>query len=235
MAVFRERERVIYTKDARRASRAPPRGDRVFASGSSHNGARLPERHVYLYIHGFNSAPASIKARQLHSQLTALGRAAEFACPALPPSPREAMALLERVIADRGDQPLVLVGSSLGGFYATWLAERLDCRAVLVNPAITPHEGLEAWLGPQKNLYTGEAYELTRGHLAEMAALFVPRSTHPGRLFLMHTTGDELLDWRIAVARFAGSKQRIVEGSDHGFAEFEQYLDEVIAFGDHGA
>jgi uncharacterized protein len=190
---------------------------------------------LYLYIHGFNSAPASIKARQLHTRLAALGRADEFACPALPPSPRDAMALLERVIAGRGDQPLVLVGSSLGGFYATWLAEHHDCRAVLVNPAITPHEGLVAWLGPQKNLYTGEAYELTRGHLAEMAALFVPRSTHPGRLFLMHTTGDELLDWRIAVARFAGSKQHIVEGSDHGFAEFEQHLDEVIAFGDHGA
>ena len=189
---------------------------------------------MYLYIHGFNSAPASIKARQLNTRLAALGRGAEFVCPALPPSPREAMALLERTIAGRDNEPLTLVGSSLGGFYATWLAEHHDCRAVLVNPAITPHEGLVAWLGPQKNLYTGEAYELTRGHLAEMAALHVPRSTHPERLFLMHTTGDELLDWRVAVERFAGSKQHVIEGSDHGFPEFEQYLDEVITFGDHG-
>lgn len=189
---------------------------------------------MYLYIHGFNSSPASIKARQLHDRLTALGRGAEFVCPALPHGPAQAMALLERIVAERGDQPLVLVGSSLGGFYAAWLAEHHDCRAVLVNPAITPHEGLVPWLGPQQNLHTGEPYELTRAHLAEMQALYVDRPAHPERLFLMHTTGDELLDWRIAAARYAAAKQHIVEGSDHGFPEFERYLDEVIAFGDHG-
>jgi predicted esterase YcpF (UPF0227 family) len=189
---------------------------------------------VYLYIHGFNSSPASIKARQLHARLESLGRGVEFVCPALPHHPAEAMALLEGIVAGRGPQSLVLVGSSLGGFYAAWLAEHHACRAVLVNPAITPHEGLEPWLGPQQNLHTGEPYELTRGHLAEMAAMCVAQPAHPERLFLIHTTGDELLDWRIAAARYARSRQRIVEGSDHGFAEFEEVLDEVIAFGDHG-
>lgn len=187
---------------------------------------------MYLYIHGFNSSPASIKARQLHARLDQLGRGAEFACPALDHRPVQAVTQLEPLVRQQPPERTVLVGSSLGGFYATWLAERHGCRAVLVNPAITPDEGLEAWLGPQKNLYTGELYELTREHLAQMAALRVDRITRPDRYFLMHTTGDELLDWRIAVGKYEGARQRIVEGSDHGFAEFEHYLDEVLAFGD---
>jgi predicted esterase YcpF (UPF0227 family) len=187
---------------------------------------------MYVYIHGFNSSPASVKAQQLQRYLARLGRGAEFACPALSHWPREAMHQLEALLRGGRGRDAVLVGSSLGGFYATWLAEQHGCRAVLVNPAITPDEGLAAWLGPQKNLYTGEPYELTREHLAQMAAYRVPTATRPERYFLMHTTGDELLDYRIAMTHYAGARQRIVEGSDHGFAEFEQYLDEVLAFGD---
>lgn len=187
---------------------------------------------MYVYIHGFNSSPASVKAQQLQRHLARLGRGAEFACPALSHWPREAMHQLEALLHGGRARDAVLVGSSLGGFYATWLAEQHGCRAVLVNPAITPDEGLAAWLGPQKNLYTGEPYELTREHLAQMAAYRVATPTRPERYFLMHTTGDELLDYRIAMTHYAGARQRIVEGSDHGFAEFEQYLDEVLAFGD---
>jgi len=190
---------------------------------------------MYVYIHGFNSSPASVKAQQLQRHLARLGRGGEFACPALSHWPREAMHQLEAVLHGGRGRDAVLVGSSLGGFYATWLAEQHGCRAVLVNPAITPDEGLAAWLGPQKNLYTGEPYELTREHLAQMATYRVATPTRPGRYFLMHTTGDELLDYRIAVTHYAGARQRIVEGSDHGFAEFEQCLDEVLAFGDEGS
>lgn len=189
---------------------------------------------MYVYIHGFNSSPASVKARQLQARLAAAGRGAEFACPALSHWPDAAIAQLEAVLSTGRPREAVLVGSSLGGFYATWLAERHGCRAVLVNPAITPHEGLRAWLGPQRNLYTEEPYELTEAHLRQMAGYSVARPTRLERYFLMHTTGDELLDWRIAAERFAGARQRIVEGSDHGFAEFERYLDEVLDFGDAG-
>ena len=101
---------------------------------------------------------------------------------------------------------------------------------MLVNPAITPHQGLRAYLGPQKNLYTGEPYELTQAHLDELAALFVVRPTHLSRYYLMVTTGDEVLDYREAVAKYAGAKQLVVQGSDHGFAQFENYLDSVLMF-----
>lgn len=187
---------------------------------------------MYLYIHGFNSSPQSLKARQLRSRLAALGRADEFRCPALSHWPREAIGQLQEAMRGHAPEAVVLVGSSLGGYYATWLAEQTGCRAVLVNPAVAPQVALEAYLGPQRNLYTGEPYVLTREHLAQMAAYAVPRPTSLERYFLMVTTGDEVIDYRDAVERYAGARQRVVQGSDHGFAEFEHYLDEVLAFGD---
>ena len=187
---------------------------------------------MYLYIHGFNSSPASVKSRQLHAWLESRGRGGEFHCPALSHWPREAMHQLEALVHGTDPASVVLVGSSLGGFYATWLAEQHGCRAVLVNPAITPHIGLEAFLGSQTNLYSGERYELTREHLAQMAAYHVASPIRPERYLLVVTTGDELLDWRIATARHAGSPHIVVQGSDHGFPEFERYIDDVVRFGD---
>lgn len=187
---------------------------------------------MYVYIHGFNSSPASIKARQLDAGLEALGRGAEFACPALSHEPQEAMRQLEAALRGHVPASVTLVGSSLGGFYAAWLAERRGCRAVLVNPAVNPHIGLEAYLGAQRNLYTGETYQLTRAHLEQLAAFHVGVPTRLERYFLMVTTGDEVLDYRAAVARYAGARQLVVQGSDHGFAEFEEHLEAVLAFGD---
>lgn len=190
---------------------------------------------MYVYIHGFNSSPASIKARQLEAKLQSLGRGAEFACPALSHWPREAMRQLEALIEGHAPESVALVGSSLGGFYATWLTERHGCRAVLVNPAVQAHLGLEAYLGPQRNLYTGETYELTREHLEQLRALHVASPKRIDRYFLMVTTGDEVLDYRAAVDKYTGARQLVIQGSDHGFAEFEQHLDAVIAFGDGAA
>lgn len=182
------------------------------------------------YIHGFNSSPSSHKARLLGERFAALGRANEFVCPALPHQPADAMALLEKLLATAPVQDVTLVGSSLGGFYATCLTEKFGVRSILVNPAITPHEGLRAYLGPQKNIYTGDEYELTEAHLAQLARLYAPSPAKMDRYLLMHTTGDELLDWRVAIDHYRGCRQVIVQGSDHGFAEFGAYLDIVLEF-----
>jgi predicted esterase YcpF (UPF0227 family) len=185
---------------------------------------------MIVYIHGFNSSPASHKANQLRMRLASLGRESEFACPALPHSPDEAMAILERVVSGSSAHRITLVGSSLGGFYATHLAERFGLRTVLVNPALTPHLGLRHYLGPQKNLYTGQEYVLTEAHLAQLAALYVAEPSGTHRYLLMHTTGDELLDWRLAVDHYPGCRQILVQGGDHGFAQFGDYVDIVLAF-----
>jgi predicted esterase YcpF (UPF0227 family) len=185
---------------------------------------------MLIYLHGFNSSPQSTKARQLQARLQAIGRGGEYACPALPHRPAQAIALLEREMSTAPPASITLVGSSMGGYYATWLAETHGVRAVLVNPAITPHLGLRAYLGTQTNLYTGAPYELTEQHLGELQALWVERPTRPERYYLMVTTGDEVLDYREAVEKYVGAKHLVVQGSDHGFAEFEQYLDSVLEF-----
>ncbi len=185
---------------------------------------------MIVYIHGFNSSPASHKSNQLRDRLAALDRGVEFACPALPHLPREAVAVLEREVGGFAPDNVTLIGSSLGGFYATYLTEKYGMRSVVINPAITPHEGLRTYLGPQRNLYSGEEYVLTEEHLTQLAGMQVPKLARPGRYLLMHTTGDELLDWRIAVDHYRGCRQVIVQGCDHGFSEFGDYLDIVLEF-----
>ena len=185
---------------------------------------------MILYIHGFNSYPASHKYGQLRDRLESLGRGAEFACPALPHWPKQAMATLERQVERVPAAEVTLVGSSLGGFYATVLTEQTGVRSVLVNPAITPQEGLRTYLGPQKNIYSGEEYVFTGEHLAQLAELHVTNPARLDRYLLMHTTGDELLDWRVAADHYRGCRQLIVQGSDHGFREFGDYLDIVLEF-----
>lgn len=149
----------------------------------------------------------------------------EFACPALPPLAGDAIKAIEPLLPKRP----CLLGSSLGGFYATYLAEKHDLKAVLVNPAIDPHVGLRAYLGPQKNLHTGEPYELTEAHLREWQKLYVPRIT-PRRYLLIVETGDEVLDYREAVARYAGAEQIVVPGGDHSLQSFPQHLARILEF-----
>jgi predicted esterase YcpF (UPF0227 family) len=185
---------------------------------------------MLLYIHGFNSSPASHKARVVKQRLEALGRRSEFACPALPDRPAHAMAMLEEQLSRAQLSEVTLVGSSLGGYYATYLAEKLGMRAVLVNPAVDPYVGLQAYLGTQKNIYTGATYQLTLQHLTELRVLDVDRPTLLARYYLMVTTGDEVLDYRKAVQKYLGAKQLVVPGSDHGFGDFGNYLDSVLEF-----
>jgi hypothetical protein len=182
---------------------------------------------LIVYIHGFNSSPASAKAQLLKARVERLGRGAEFAAPALPPSPAQAAALLEGLALRHPGA--ALVGSSLGGFYATWLAEKHRRKAVLLNPVVRPYELLAPLVGTQKRFHTGEEYVFTSGHVAELRALEVERIT-PSRYLLMVATGDEVLDYRQAVERYRGCRQVVIEGGDHGLREFADHLDAVLEF-----
>jgi predicted esterase YcpF (UPF0227 family) len=180
---------------------------------------------VIVYLHGFNSSPQSYKARLLERSMAERGLADRYACPALPPRAGDALARIEPLLA----AGTCLVGSSLGGFYATWLAEKHGLRAVLINPAIDPHLGLRAYLGPQQNLYTGERYELTQEHLQEWQSIYAPRVT-PNRYLLLVETGDEVLDYRKALARYAGCEQVVVAGGDHTLQSFPQQVPRILRF-----
>ncbi len=177
------------------------------------------------YLHGFNSSPQSHKARVLERFLAERGLGEQYACPALPPLASEAIREAEQFMGKN----VCFIGSSLGGFYATWLAEKHHVRAVLINPAIDPHVGLRAYLGRQENLHTGEPYELTEAHLRDWERHYAPRIT-PGRYLLIVETGDEVLDYRRAVARYAGAEQIVVPGGDHSLQSFPRHLPRILEF-----
>jgi predicted esterase YcpF (UPF0227 family) len=184
---------------------------------------------MLIYIHGFNSSPLSFKAALVRKRMVELGRGREFVCPELPDRPALAIALLESLFEENETAKPALIGSSLGGYYATHLAEKHGLRAVLVNPAVRPYELLEHALGPQTNLYTGVQYVVTAEHLSELRALEAS-SIHPERYLLVVRTGDEVLDYRNAVERYRGCEQIVEAGGDHGFSDFDRYLDKVLEF-----
>ena len=184
---------------------------------------------MLVYLHGFNSSPASHKAQLMREHMEGRGLGSLYACPALPDAPREALEAIEGAIAGCAARTLTFIGSSLGGFYATHLVEKLGCRAVLINPAITPHFGLEAYLGTQKNLHTGKPYELTRAHLDGWRALLVER-IDPEKYLLLLETGDEVLDWREAARKYAGARTVIREGGDHSLQGFPEHVARILAF-----
>ncbi len=188
---------------------------------------------LLVYLHGLNSSAQSSKARQLGAVLARRGQSQHYACPSLPHQPLKAVALAEAQFAGRpGNEvcnEVCFVGSSLGGFYATWLAEKHDARAVLINPAIDPHLGLRAYMGTQFNLYSGEKYTLGEEHMRAFQALCPPRVT-PERYLLLVETGDEVLDYRLAVNRYAGARQVVVEGGDHSLRSFPDHIPSILEF-----
>lgn len=183
---------------------------------------------MLIYIHGFNSSALSFKAGLLRKRMAELRRSDELACPELPHRPLEAIRMLDALIEAQAD-PVALIGSSLGGYYATWLAERHEVPAVLLNPAVRPYDLLAGYVGPQTNLYTGVRYDFTERHIAELRELELDRIT-PEHYLLLVETGDEVLDYREAVERYRGCEQHVIEGGDHGFGDFAAYLDRTLGF-----
>ena len=185
---------------------------------------------MILYLHGFRSSPKSMKARVVGVRMLELGLADKLACPQLPASPKQAIALALRLVDGVPADQLAIVGSSLGGYYATWLAERLGCRAVLLNPAIVPLKDLDSHVGATTQYHSDEPFEFKAGYIDELRALAIEKITRPERYFLIAASGDEVLDYRDMLAHYAGARQHVIDGSDHAIAEFRQYVDEVLAF-----
>ena len=186
------------------------------------------QQPTLLYLHGFNSSPASKKARQLVHACEQLGVAGQLRVPALHHHPREAIAQCEQAIAELG-APL-LIGSSLGGYYATHLAERHGLKALLINPAVLPHTRFDGYLGPQQNLYSGETWQLTLEHIQALAALEVPAPQDPRRFQVWLQTADETLDYRQAQAWYRACALRIQPGGDHSYQGFAAQLPALLAF-----
>jgi predicted esterase YcpF (UPF0227 family) len=184
-----------------------------------------PQRLIYL--HGFRSSPQSTKARTMAGWMATHRPDVAWICPQLPASPRDAIALAEAQLGPGS----AVVGSSLGGFYATVLAERHGLPAVVLNPAVDPARDLATMVGTLTAYHDPTlAFDFTAAHIDELRAMAPATISRPGRYAAVIAKGDELLDWREMGARYAGAQIRLLEGSDHGLSDFEQHLPFVLHF-----
>ena len=184
-----------------------------------------------LYLHGFRSSPQSCKARTMARHMATQHPGVHWWCPQLPPSPQEAMTMVMQGIADWPRESMAVTGSSLGGFYATWVAEKMGCKAVLLNPAVDPARDLAKHIGEQTSWHDpAEHFFFHPEFVDELRLLQCQGLRQPGRYFAVIAKGDEVLDWREMYARYGGAQIRLLEGSDHGLSDFDTHLPTVLAF-----
>ncbi len=190
-----------------------------------------------LYLHGFRSSPQSAKAMTVYWHVLAYNasvppkRRIQWHCPQLPPSPKQAMAKIMRwVRLGDGAQPLAVIGSSLGGYYAALVAQAKGCRCVLLNPAVYPARDLKAFIGRVSNWHDEGGYEFTQQHVDELQAMETTAFSYPQRTMAIISKGDEVLDWREMTARYPAAHMRLLKRSDHAISEFDNYASEVLQF-----
>ena len=184
-----------------------------------------------LYLHGFRSSPQSAKARQTAAFVAQHHPAVTFWCPQLPPSPREAMERVAQGIAGWPGAAMAVVGSSLGGFYASWVAQRKGCASVLINPAVHPARDLARYIGEQTAWHDpAERFFFRPEFIEELRALDVSGQPAAGPELALIAQGDEVLDWREMAARYPQARQVVQAGGDHALSNFANYLPQVAAF-----
>ena len=185
-----------------------------------------------LYLHGFRSSPRSAKALRMAAWVAEHRPDVVFVCPQLPPSPAEAIAQVAALIQDWPAASTALMGSSLGGFYATVMAERLPaCRVALLNPAVDPARDLAAYIGEQTCWQdAGERFFFRAEFVDELKGLTPGVLTDPARYCTVIAKGDELLDWREMLTRYAAGRVMLLEGSDHGLSDFDDHLPALTQF-----
>ena len=184
-----------------------------------------------LYLHGFRSSPGSAKARQVAARVRERHPEVTWWCPQLPPSPRAAIELVMQGTAGWPREAMAVMGSSLGGFYATHVAQATGCPAVLLNPAIHPARDLAKYIGEQTAWHDpNEHFFFEPGFVDELRALESGPIAHPERFFAVIAKGDEVLDWREMTGRYPGARIKLLEGGDHALSDFDRHIDEVFKF-----
>lgn len=184
-----------------------------------------------LYLHGFRSSPSSAKARQMAAHVAQHHPAVTFWCPQLPPSPQAAMALVAQGIASWPRGAMAVIGSSLGGFYASWVAQHAGCPSVMLNPAVDPARDLARYIGEQTSWHDpAERFYFLPEYIGELQALDVRGRPPAARELAIIAKGDEVLDWREMVARYPQAELRLLEGGDHALSDFTEHLEPITRF-----
>ncbi len=189
--------------------------------------------HLFVYLHGFKSSPNSNKAQLTKTaieQRIQLGEQITWYCPQLPASPRESIEMVRDHIGGQTFSTLSLMGSSLGGYYATHLAEQFPSKVSLLNPAIEPARDLEKYIGEQKSWHQDEVFHFLPEYIQELQDIYVKDITQAERYFLLAAKGDEVLDWREMVSKYPGAHQLILEGGDHAISDYPNHLNQLMDF-----
>lgn len=198
----------------------------------------IPSQLQCLYLHGFKSGPASTKAQQMLAFFDAHNAAQQIHIPQLPHEPSEACVLAEKhyaaLVEKAGAENCLLIGSSLGGYYATYLQEKYGGRAALINPAVKPYELLTDYLGENTNYYSDETFIVTEAYLEQLKAIEVVDISQPQSLLLLTQTHDETLDYRQGVEKYLESPSIIEYGGDHSYQNFEQRIPTILHFAQGG-
>lgn len=191
---------------------------------------------LVVYLHGFRSSPNSTKAvmtGEVVRVLTSAEHSYEWYCPQLLASPKASLEMVVKHIDQTKFDRLVIVGSSLGGFYTNYLAEKYQCKGIALNPAVYAARELEPHVGMMTAYDSEEPFDFKAEYIDELRTLQVGPITDPKRYFLIAAKGDELLDWREMAAFYPGAKQLILEGGDHGISDYANHLPAVIDFIEH--
>ena len=194
----------------------------------------MPTTHL-LYLHGFRSSPQSVKAQKMADVMARDYPSVRCWCPQLPPSPRQAMQHIMETVSlwpsERRFRDMAVIGSSLGGFYATWVAEKMNCKAVLLNPAVEPARDLSRYIGEQTAWHSpGERFFFAPEFVDELSDLYAGPIHSPQNYLAVIAKGDEVLDWHEMTARYAGAKIRLLEGGDHAISDFDDHLPAILDF-----
>ena len=190
----------------------------------------MPVTHL-LYLHGFRSSPQSAKSRQVAERVRTQHPQVTWWCPQLPPSPQTAMSMVQQGIAGWPRETMGVIGSSLGGFYATWVAEHTGCQAVLLNPAVDPARDLARYIGEQTSWQNPqERFFFEPVFIGELQALTLHNQPSPERYRVIIAKGDEVLDWREMAARYASAQPLLLEGGDHALSNFDAHIDGIFSF-----
>lgn len=188
---------------------------------------------LLVYLHGFRSSPRSSKAVMTGEAIKALSSVdnpIEWYCPQLLASPKASMDMVTAHIDQAKADRVVVIGSSLGGFYTNYLAEKYGCKAVALNPAVRAARELAPHVGMMTAYDNDEPFDFRPEYIDELKALQVEKISNPSRYFLIAAKGDELLDWREMVSFYPGAKHLVLEGSDHGIADYADHLPKVMEF-----
>lgn len=191
--------------------------------------------HLFLYLHGFRSSPSSAKCqltKQAIDELIDQGRDLAWYAPQLPPSPLEAMAQVTAYISQQSYSQLSVIGSSLGGYYATYLAENYgqDCLATLLNPAVEPARDLEKYIGEQSSWHSDDMFYFKKEYIQELQNLYASDITYPKRYQLLIAKDDEVLLWQEMVGKYPGATQLVLESGGHALSNYSDYLSKVLKF-----